>query len=128
MPRYPLSSLGRLVRGKRGSLKLREAAKEIGIGAATLMRVENGRVPDLETFGKICNWLGLEPGTFLGFDKHEQSQDEHDTDPTRSLLVSAHLRVDKTPQPETVQALATMILWALKNQPKVEESPNYGNH
>ena len=53
MPRRTLESLGALVKTKRGGKKLREVAKEIGIGAATLMRIENGRTPDIGTFGKI---------------------------------------------------------------------------
>src|SRR5438270_13799008 len=57
MPTRKLSSLGAMVKKKRGSAKLRETAKAIGIGPATLMRVESGRVPDVSTFGKICQWL-----------------------------------------------------------------------
>src|SRR6266581_3880065 len=68
MSRQPLESLGVMVREKRGKKKLRETAREIGIGPATLMRVENGRIPDIETFGKLCHWLRLDPGSFLGFD------------------------------------------------------------
>jgi DNA-binding Xre family transcriptional regulator len=116
-----------LVREKRRSKKLREAAQEIGIGAATLMRVENGRIPDLTTFGKICKWLEVDPGAFLGFEKQDSSREATAEDSTKSLLVSAHLRADHTSKPETIQALATMIYCALKNQPKVEETPNHGN-
>src|SRR5271165_384902 len=54
MPRRPIESLGALVRKKRGTKKLRETAREIEIGPATLMRVESGRIPDLDTFGKLC--------------------------------------------------------------------------
>src|SRR6266403_843321 len=51
MPKRPLESLGVIVREKRAHRKLRETAKEIGIGPATWMRVESGRIPDVETFG-----------------------------------------------------------------------------
>jgi transcriptional regulator with XRE-family HTH domain len=121
MPRRPLSSLGAMVRMKRGDRTLREIAREINIGSATLMRVENGRVPDLATFGKICNWLGEDPKTFLGFKQPEPSPAKKQTDETASAVqISAHLRADQTPQPDTVHALAKMILLALKNQPKIE--------
>jgi len=40
------------------SQSLREAAKEIGISAATLSRIERGATPDIETFGKIWAWMG----------------------------------------------------------------------
>lgn len=38
---------------------LREAAREIGVAAATLSRIERGSLPDIETFRKICVWLGI---------------------------------------------------------------------
>lgn len=124
MPRKTLASLGALVSAKRGERKLREVAKQIGIGPATLMRVENGRIPDLETFGKICRWLDVDPGTFLGFEQKESTKGL--TEAGSPIVVSAHLRADQTPTPETAQALATMILLAAKRQPKVEAVPGDG--
>lgn len=38
-------------------LTLREVGKEIGISAATLMRLEQGREPDGKTIAKILAWL-----------------------------------------------------------------------
>lgn len=123
MPRKPLSSLGAMVRQKRGTRRLREVAQEIGIGAATLMRVENGRIPDVTTFGKICKWLGIDPGTFLGFEPRSLPAEPRATGPAGSLKVSAHLRADQTPELQTIQALATMILFAAEQQPVVEGPP-----
>src|SRR5437879_624521 len=74
MPRTPLESLGAMVKARRGERRLREVAAEIGIGVATLMRVENGRIPDVATFGKLCRWLDVEPGTFLGFEKKRPAE------------------------------------------------------
>lgn len=115
MPRRTLESLGVLVREKRGQQKLRETAKEVGIGPATLMRVENGRIPDLETFGKICHWLKVDPGSFLGFDPKQDSQSAANVEFTS---ISAHHKTDQSPKPETVQALAQMMLLAMRIQPK----------
>src|SRR5260370_18972176 len=96
-----LSSLGALVRKKRGERKLRETAGQIGIGPATLMRVENGRIPDIETFGKLCNWLKIDPGSFLGFQPEiSQAAQLAPTEPPVSL--SAHFRADRTPALPTV--------------------------
>ena len=58
-----LSVKVKLQRGNRG---IREAAKEIGISAATLSRIEQGKQPDISTFGKVCKWLGIDPGAVLG--------------------------------------------------------------
>lgn len=115
MPRRTLASLGVMVRERRGSRKLREVAHEIGIGPATLMRVESGRVPDLETFGKICRWLNEDPGIFLGFRPMPAPGRSAEGDEV-PLLASAHLRADATSKPETVSALAKMILLAAKRQ------------
>ncbi len=110
-----LSSLGALVRKKRGERKLRETAGQIGIGPATLMRVENGRIPDIETFGKLCNWLKIDPGSFLGFQPDvSQAAQLSPNEPAVSL--SAHFRADRTPEPATVNALAKMILLAVHSQ------------
>jgi len=115
MTRRTLATLGPLVKEHRGARKLREVAEEIGIGPATLMRVENGRIPDLTTFGKLCHWLKVEPGSFLGF--------EHARPQEAPLAVSAHLKAEATPKPETLAALAQMILIASRRQPGPKETP-----
>ena len=115
MPRRTLESLGALVRDKRGQRKLRETAAEIGIGPSTLMRVENGRIPDIETFGKLCHWLELDPGSFLGF---ESKEDRGTMTASPFTSISAHYKTDQNPQPATVQALAQMMLLAMRMQPE----------
>jgi transcriptional regulator with XRE-family HTH domain len=122
MPRKTLASLGALVKAKRGERKLREVAKEVGIGPATLMRVENGRIPDVTTFAKICRWLDVDPGEFLGFERKGVTPGPRGTD-SSAVLISAHLRADQTPTQDTVQALARMILLAAKRQPRIEGVP-----
>ena len=119
MPKRNLSSLGTMVRKKRGENRLRETADDIGISPATLMRVENGRIPDLETFGKLCNWLKVNPGDFLGYG---ETSDEQENLATTPLFVTAHLKADKTPKQETVNALAKMILLAIKSQYATEDN------
>ena len=115
MPRRPIESLGAMVRKKRGPKKLREAAREVGIGSATLMRVESGRIPDLDTFGKLCRWLGEDPRQFLGFDTLEK----HSSQESEPVAVFAgHFRSDQTPKKATVEALARMMLLASRSQPK----------
>lgn len=51
--------LGKVIKKYRliSELTLREVGKEIGIGAATLMRLEQGREPDGQTIAKILAWL-----------------------------------------------------------------------
>lgn len=92
---------------KRGSRNLRETSKEIGVSASTLMRIEKGYVPDIKTFGKICNWLGIDPAEYLGIETKI-------AEPTQTSTFSVHLRADKDPDPKTINALAEMILQATK--------------
>lgn len=115
MSRKPLESLGAIVRENRGKKKLRETAQEIGIGPATLMRVENGRIPDIKTFRKICIWLKTDPNSFLGFKSDSSVVSTEGTTP----FISAHFRADQTPEPATVSALAQMVLYALRAQPRL---------
>jgi transcriptional regulator with XRE-family HTH domain len=118
MPKRPLESLGVIVREKRAHRKLRETAKEIGIGPATLMRIESGRIPDVETFGKICRWLKKDPAEFLGFDVGLRKASS--TEQSISTI-AAHFKADQTPKPETVKALVQMVLIAMSTQPGLSE-------
>lgn len=51
--------LGKVIRRYRvtSELSLRDVGKDIGIGAATLMRLEQGRDPDGATLTKVLMWL-----------------------------------------------------------------------
>lgn len=102
MPRPSLDSLGQLVAEKRGRHGIRATAAKIGISPATLSRVENGHLPDLENFRKICRWLKVDPSVVLGFD----------TDADSPPVAAVHFRKEQTMQLETAAALADMILAA----------------
>ena len=107
MAKLNLTSIGPLVREKRGVRGIREVAAEIGISYATLSRVENGKVPDLETFSKICKWLELDPSEILGCgNKTKPAQTKE------GATVLAHFRADKDLNPETLQALTEIVLRA----------------
>ena len=123
MARITLGTLGAMVREKRGARRIRDVAQEIDIGPATLLRVESGRVPDLATFGKICRWLGVDPRPLLGIQPQEKMREEQ----PRVRVVSAHLKVDQTPQQKTVKALAKMILVAASIPRGDRELPDNGD-
>ena len=123
MTRRALSSLGKLVHAKRGDNKLRETAKEIGVSAATLMRIEGGRIPDVATFGKVCHWLGIDPGEFLGFDVKAPNT----ANVVQPIAISAHFKGDATPDLETANALGKMILFATKMQPPSRTAVDNGD-
>lgn len=97
-----LQLFGRKVREARGSRGIRNVAEEIGVSPATLSRVERGFMPDLETFGKICRWLKVDPAEILGV---------KEVLPKRPAA-AVHFRKDHALRPVTAQALAEMILAA----------------
>lgn len=63
--RLDVSQLGRLVRERRGSQSLRQAAAEASVSFSTMSRVEAGSQPDLASFTRLCAWLGLPPSRFF---------------------------------------------------------------
>ena len=105
MARVTLQSLGTILREKRGPRGLREVAAEVDISAPTLSRIESGKMPDLQTFGKLCRWLEVDPGSVLGIGPHLKE--------TRTTgVAAAHLKADREVDPETARALANAIIRA----------------
>ena len=93
---------------KRGSVGLRQTAKDIDIGFTTLSRLELGHVPDVDTYIKICKWLEVPTETFILGDKNKN-------DLPQNQLVTL-LRSDKTLPPTVADALIQMIDLAYKQR------------
>ena len=102
-----LSSMLKQKRGKRG---LRAVANEIGdVSFATLSRIEQEKIPDVDTFVKICKWLEVSTDTFIIKSGNLDSASTKD-------IVIAHLRSEKTLSGETVNMLIQMIDIAYKTK------------
>jgi transcriptional regulator with XRE-family HTH domain len=100
-----------MLKTKRAGRGLRQAAEEIGaVSASTLSRIEQGNVPDLETFMRICQWLGASADEFRFEMAHGQSAEL----PEPEEVIEAHLRADRTLPPEAIDALSQMIRYAYK--------------
>lgn len=95
-----IEDLGRRIIDRRGPNGVRVAAKEIGIPPATLSRIENGHVPDLANFAKICVWLGEDPNQFLGLEQKSSTLQ----------TATVHMRKKNTTTIETANALGAMII------------------
>ncbi|MES2659482.1 MAG: helix-turn-helix transcriptional regulator [Verrucomicrobiota bacterium] len=106
-----LPKLAALVVQRRGRRTYRDIAAEIGnVSSPTLSRIEKGNLPDLETFMKLCRWLGASPEDFqnnVGEGEVLYSLDNQEK-------VCAYLRADRTLPPETAKALTTMIQLAYR--------------
>jgi len=99
-----IGDFGRLLAAKRGSRGIRAAALDADVSPATFSRVENGHMPDLQTFAQLCKWLSRDPREFLGMEITE-------TAPKRPRAV-VHFKKKKTVQMETAKALGELILAA----------------
>ncbi|TNE81393.1 MAG: XRE family transcriptional regulator [Bacteroidetes bacterium] len=98
--------LASMVRSKRGDLGLRSAASEIGeISAPTLLRVEQGKVPDVDTFISLCKWLEVSAETFIVDAEPSFTNQKVNT---KDLMLS-HLRADKTLDSATISILQNVI-------------------
>ena len=117
MTKLTLQNLGTLVREKRGRRGLREVAEEIGSSAATLSRIESGKMPDLQTFGKLCRWLELDPATLLGVSRKNKAGQ-------RPSVAIAHLRAKREISPSTARALANVIMQAQRMLEEMPEEPS----
>ena len=102
-----IEDLGPMVSRRRGSMGVRAAAAEIGIGAATLSRIERGKLPDIETLGKICDWLGVEASVFIGSTKA-------DSNVGYQVQAQVAFKKDVAFSQKTAQALGELILAAEK--------------
>jgi transcriptional regulator with XRE-family HTH domain len=92
--------LSEMLKSKRGAKGLRAIATEIGgLSAPTLSRIEQGNLPDIDTFLKICKWLEVSPDFFT----------IHDSTLSTHNQVVAHLRADRILSSETAEALIRMI-------------------
>lgn len=102
-----MEELGIRVKQKRGTMGIREAAKQAEVSPATLSRVEAGKQPDLNTFAKICKWLDVDPNTLLGVTKSSPAKNLEFGDATGQVF--AHFRAKKTMNSSTATHLAKLI-------------------
>jgi transcriptional regulator with XRE-family HTH domain len=107
----PISRLAPLVQKRRGERGLREAAAEIGISPATLSRVERGKLPDIETFSKLCTWLKVDPSEILGVQRAGPRTDTASATTTRPAP-AVHFRAKSALSPQAAKDLAQLILAA----------------
>ncbi len=98
----PLDDLAPLFSQRRAELglSLREVSAQCRVPVATLSRVEQGRTPDLATFRRIVEWLGLSPERFLNPTTRSVSTPE---------VISEHLRLDPTLSPDDAEKIAGLV-------------------
>ena len=107
---YALAARLKAKRDKRG---LRTVADEIGnVSASTLSRIEQGKVPDIDTFMRVCRWLEMSPDQFMANTtemRHESGKTHTKEIESTPQKVAAYLRADRHLDPGTAEALVKMI-------------------
>lgn len=82
---------------------LREASKAIGeISPATLSRIEQGNLPDVETYMLLCTWLDVSADFFKPDQPFLESSKEE-------AEIIGHLRLSKAMPKNVADSLITMI-------------------
>lgn len=104
MDSIKIKQLASRIADKRAGLGVREAAKQVGISPATLSRVENEKIPDLETFSRICRWLGEDPAIFLGITPAPSA--------SATPMARVHFKKDSAISAASAKALGELILAA----------------
>lgn len=105
--------LSSMIKSKRGKKALRETSVEIGdISAATLSRIEQGSLPDVETFIRLCNWLNISTDTFItGTKKLKSDLSEKDK-------IVFQLRSSRELDSDAINAMISMVDMAFNKRKK----------
>ena len=103
-----IQKLASLVRNKRLTRGLRETSTEIGnVSPSTLSRVENGKIPDIETFLALCDWLEIPAAELIkNTDCEETDREKIVSIPDRIAFL---LQSDPELNPAIASALASLI-------------------
>jgi transcriptional regulator with XRE-family HTH domain len=104
--RSEFDELAARVRARRRDLGIgmREAARQIGVSAATLSRIERGgHLPDRENLFRFRRWLEPEAGG------HAAPREPHAPGASTMDAVELHLRADPDLTEEDAEALARMV-------------------
>lgn len=97
--------LGLAIKTKRGGNSLKQVEKEIGtVSSATLSRIENGFLPDVTTFIKVCKWLEMNVDSFVKTETDLEIEKETD-----EQKIVYQLRASKALKKDTVDAIVTMV-------------------
>ncbi|MDX2094432.1 MAG: helix-turn-helix transcriptional regulator [Alphaproteobacteria bacterium] len=110
--------IGQLIARKRGSMGIRAAAKEIGTSPATLSRIENGHLSDMETMKKVFAWAELDARGYFGFGADAPSQ-------SSSPEIQIMFKAKKSKDQKTAQALGQLILAAYNSFEKEIKSASH---
>jgi len=126
-----LKELGELIRTRRKEEQLTQsqAAKKIGISAATLSRLERydegSPASDVATLSKVTRWLGVPLADYMASELEEDIQQRiRQHRGNTPALVEAHLRADRRLDTKTAAALSELFRAAYDQFTKLSTPTN----
>ncbi len=112
---FDAAKFATMIRSKRGGKSLRAVAKEIGnISAPTLTRVEQGKLPDFDTFLNLCNWLQVSTETFMIQKEANTTEEVENIEASMVDSIEVQLRAEKVIDKDTINAIKTMVELAIQ--------------
>lgn len=100
---------------KAQKLSWRKLAEKAGVSASTLTRMQQGKLPDVNTFTRLTRWLKLPAEQFLKQAKSGQRGDPHPL-----AVASTLLRGKREMSPKAMEALEELVQAAFKLSKELE--------
>lgn len=86
------------------ALTWRQVAQQSGVGASTLTRMSQGKLPDAQGLAALAAWAGLDTAKFL-----RDTSGEAPAQPEPLAAISTYLRSDRNLSPEGAAALDELV-------------------
>ncbi len=97
--------LAAMVKTKRGNRSLRAVTQDLeDLSPSTLLRIENGKMVDVQTFLRVCDWLQVAPQAFI-----KNTDEVREQKITTLEQIEVVLRTDRTLPPEAADALLALL-------------------
>jgi len=94
---------------KAKGLSWRQVAKEGAVSPSTLTRMQQGKLPDVNTFGALVQWLRIPAERFM-----LKGQQVHRKSPNPVAVASTLLRGKREISPQAAKALEELVQAAFK--------------
>lgn len=109
--RLDVEALVAALNAKREAARMswRQLAHKAGVSPSTLTRMQQGKLPDVNTFGALVEWLGAPAEEFLTEGKSSGRQR-----PNAFVLASTLLRGKRELSPQAREALDELVQAAVK--------------
>lgn len=88
---------------RQEGLTWRQLAKATQTSPSTFTRIAQGHRPDVDTFMRLCSWLGVSAEEF------KRDSELGETREDNLAVISAHLRASKDLSPKSAEAIDEIV-------------------